>query len=57
MKRDLYYVAQAARRRMRGYERVAAERALCTCTHTKQRHLFGRKCDMPRCRCAAFEAA
>jgi hypothetical protein len=35
----------------------AAKRAICTCTHERQRHLFGRQCDMPRCRCAVFEEA
>jgi hypothetical protein len=34
-----------------------AARKLCVCTHTKARHMFGRQCDMPRCRCKSFEAA
>jgi hypothetical protein len=35
----------------------AAKRAICTCTHERQRHLFGRKCDMARCKCKTFDDA
>jgi hypothetical protein len=49
--------AARSRRNQAERQRQIEQRKHCTCRHTKARHLFGRVCDMPRCRCKEFEAA